>query len=439
MSRAVPSVTEADPLGAALRGAPMGAEALAEVFLARCAEREPLVGAWAWLDPDQLRAAANAAAAQPRRGPLHGLPVGVKDVIDTVDMPTAYGSPIYAGHRPAADAACVALLRRTGAVVMGKTETTEFAALAPARTVNPHHPAHTPGGSSSGSAAAVADGMVWAALGTQTGGSIIRPASFCGCVGYKPTFGTINTAGLKPFSASTDTIGVFTARVRDAAWLVSELVGWPGLRSRTAPARPPRLALCRTVQADLATPAAHAGLESAAALARKAGAQVTDCELPAGCDALWAAGMTILTAEAQQAFAFELETRPELLSTTLRELLGGEPVPRADYLAAQRVALECRQAVREMFGQYDAVLTFSSTGEAPLGLASTGSAVFNHPWSLLHLPCVNIPGLVGPTGLPIGVQLVGAWQADASLLAHAGWLEDVLRKDVGGGTTWQKR
>ncbi len=403
------------------------AEALVEHYLARIAAREPEIHAWAWLDPIEIRRTARENDAQAPRSYLQGLPIGIKDVIDTADMPTAYGSPIYAGHRPRTDAACVALLRHHGAILMGKTATTEFAAVEPATTVNPHDVSRTPGGSSSGSAAAVADGMVWAALGTQTAGSIIRPASFCGCVGYKPTFGTINRAGLKPLSESTDTLGVFTRHVTDAGWLVALLAGRSELQISDTLTRPPRFALCRTECAEQAQPEAHAALDRMAAIAQAAGAEVIEYDMPPSIGDLNAAAMTILTTEARQAFTPELLTRPELVSARLRQLLGAEAPDRRAYDLAQRTATRAREAIGHLFAPDSVILTFSSAGEAPPGLASTGSPVFNHPWSLLHLPCLNLPGMTGPNGLPVGVQLVGAFRDDARLLQAGAWLEARIR------------
>ncbi len=421
------TTADRDPLAIARRQpACRQAVSLAEQYIARMAEREPTVRAWAWFDPDAVRAAARERDLTPPRSYLHGLPIGIKDVIDTADMPTAYGSPIYRDHRPRSDAACVALLRRAGAVLMGKTATAEFAALAPASTVNPHDAARTPGGSSSGSAAAVADGMVWAALGTQTAGSIIRPAAFCGCVGYKPSFGTINRAGLKPLSETTDTLGVFTRRVVDAGWLVAKLAARPELCVTEGPSRPPRLALCRTPYADQAEPAAHAALELAARRAARAGAEIVDYRLPSACEGLNEAGRVILISEAQHALAPELSVAGDKVSALLRELLGDERVDRVAYDEAQASARRGREAIADAFTRCDALLSFSCTGEAPRGLASTGNPTFNHLWTLLRLPCINVPGISGPSGLPIGVQLIGARGDDARLLQIAAWLQTTL-------------
>jgi Asp-tRNA(Asn)/Glu-tRNA(Gln) amidotransferase A subunit family amidase len=405
-----------------------GAEAAVRTYLDRIATREAEIHAWAWLDPDLALAAARAGDAASESLPLRGRAIGIKDVLDTADMPTAYGSPIYEDHHPQWDAACVAALRAAGAIILGKTATTEFAALHPARTVNPFDPARTPGGSSSGSAAAVADGMVWAALGTQTAGSVIRPASFCGVVGYKPTFGTVNRSGLKPLSEFTDTIGVLARTVTDAASVIAAASGRPELRTPGTPSARPRIALCRTPYWEQAEAPAREALAVAADRFRAAGAVVVDCELPAACEGLADAGLRILVREARQALAHELRTSPHLVSTSLRQLFErDDPDDPAPYDAARRLAMECRALVDDaVFSACEAILTPSTPGEAPIGLTSTGSPVFNHLWSLIHVPCVSLPGLAGPSGMPVGVQLVGPRGRDAALLAVAKWAEQAL-------------
>src|SRR5215472_13709658 len=241
----------------------LGAEELTTTYLDRIAAREGVVGAWEFLDREQALAEARRRDAEPPRGPLHGVPIAVKDLIDTADMPTGYGSPIYRGHRPAADAACVALARAAGAVVLGKTVTTEFATFTPSKTANPRNPAHTPGGSSSGSAAAVADGMAPLAFGTQTAGSVIRPGAYCGCIAYKPSFGLINRTGVKPLADSLDTIGVFARSTEDAAFFAGALSERPALRQLAIPQLAPRFGLYRTPIWDQAEPATAAALDAA--------------------------------------------------------------------------------------------------------------------------------------------------------------------------------
>src|SRR5947207_4799694 len=254
----------------------LSAEALTRACLDRIAAREPGVGVWHYLDPEAALAAARQRDAEPPRGPLHGIPIAVKDLIDTADMPTGYGSLIYEGHRPAADAPCVALARAAGAIVLGKTVTTEFACFTAGKTANPHNPAHTPGGSSSGSAAAVADGMVPLAFGSQTAGSIIRPAAYCGCIGYKPSYGLINRTGVKPLADSLDTLGVLARTVEDAAFFAGVLSERPALRHLATPSEAPRFGLYRTPMWEQAEPATAVALDAARAALERAGAAVVE-------------------------------------------------------------------------------------------------------------------------------------------------------------------
>src|SRR6266446_4577339 len=304
---------------AAIAAGTITSEALVTACLERITAREERVGAWEYLDPEQARTQARARDRSPAQGPLHGVPLGIKDLIDTSDMPTCYGSPIYAGYRPAWDAASVALLRAAGAVILGKTVTTEFAMFTPGKTANPHNVAHTPGGSSSGSAAAVADMMVPLALGTQTAGSIISPASFCGVVGYKPTHGQFPVAGIKALSQTLDTLGGFARSVADFALLRAVLVGGPV--QLPALERTPRLGLCRTPQWPHATAATREALETAGRQLAAAGAKVRDLELPAEFEHLVAAQETIQTHEEARCCAYELTMHREQLSSKLLELL----------------------------------------------------------------------------------------------------------------------
>lgn len=406
------------------------AEALLRGYLDRIAEREPDVQAWAWLDPQQALAAAQAVDATSAPGLLRGMPIGIKDVIDTADMPTAYGSPIYEGHRPVADAAVVAAIRNAGGIVPGKNVTCEFAGGLPSRTRNPLNPAHTPGGSSAGSAAAVAAGMVPAALGTQTAGSIVRPASFCGVVGYKPSYGLINRAGMKPLSESVDTIGTFTATVDDAAWLVAAISERPELADISTPVRPPRLALCRTDKWSVADADGQRALELAAKLLARAGAEIVDTELPFACATAMEAGMNMIATDARRAFGHELRTTPDLLSQKMRDFVAmGEAGTSTRYDAAQQLLAGQRaQLDAEIFSRFDAILTLSAPGEAPRDLTITGNASFNFVWTLMHGPCINVPGLAGQSGMPVGIQLAGKRGSDAGLLRVAHWVEQRLRQ-----------
>ncbi|MCB4820992.1 amidase [Roseicella aerolata] len=410
-----------------LRDGSLTAAALTEALLDRIAAREPSIRAFAWLDPALARrraAALDAARAAGRpSGPLHGLALGVKDVLDTADQPSQYGSPIWAGHRPRADSACVALGRRAGAIVLGKTVTTEFATRHPGPTANPANPAHTPGGSSSGSAAGAAAGFFHAGFGTQTAGSIIRPAAFCGAVGFKPSFGTLHRAGMKVMSESLDTIGVITRTVGDAALVMAGLTGGNfGTPEAKAP-RAPKLGLCWGPTADQAGPETHAMIERVAAAAAKAGASVEAVTLPPAVIAGLAAHPVVMNGESAEALTWELDHAMALLSPVLRENMAKGRAHGAAGVAAGRAAFAAaRAAFAEVIAGYDAILTPSAPGEAPEGLGWTGDPAFNSLWTLLHVPCVTVPVGPGPKGLPLGVQIVGAFGEDAKALAWAEWL-----------------
>ena len=318
--------------------------------LARIAEREDAVRAWAFLDPDLALAQARArdAAAKPA-GPLHGVPVGIKDIFDTADMPTEMGSPIYAGHRPAADAAAVAILRSAGAVILGKTITAEFAGTHPGPTTNPHDRTRTPGGSSQGSAASVADGMVPVALGTQTGGSVLRPSSYCGIVGFKPTFGTFNRAGIKFAAESLDTIGLHARKLEDIV-LVRDVLTGREPKGIAPLERPPRIGVCRTFLWHLAESETVSAIEEAADAIRKAGAVVDEIELPAAFAALTDARRAINDYERARAMAHEWRTDRERLSPAMRKTVAnGFAVPHAEYRAALAATEECRLLLDGLF------------------------------------------------------------------------------------------
>ena len=409
----------------AIAAGTLTSEALVRDCLARIDARDPAIAAWTHLDPEQALAQARDRDRAPTSGPLHGVPVGIKDIIDTADMPTTYGSPIYAGHQTAWDATCVALLRQAGAVIMGKTVSTEFAMYEPGKTANPHNPAHTPGGSSSGSAAAVAAAMVPLALGSQTAGSIVRPASFCGVVGYKPTHGDFSLAGIKLLSQTLDTLGGFARCVQDLALLRAVLMGSPP--HLAAPAEPPRIGLCRTSQWPQATPATQEAVETAARRFADAGARVEEVTLPAGFDGLIEAQTTVQIFEGVRCCAYELTQRRDQLSASTQQLLGpGERLTYAEYKAALQLAETCRAALPAVFAAHDVLLVPSAAGEAPAGLGATGNPLFNRTWTLLHTPVINLPGLSGPQGLPIGVQAVGPLGGDDHLLAAAAWMHPHL-------------
>jgi Asp-tRNA(Asn)/Glu-tRNA(Gln) amidotransferase A subunit family amidase len=401
------------------------AQALVEACLDRIAAREPTVGAWAHLDADQALAEARARDQSTRSGPLQGVPIGVKDIMDTADMPTGYGSRIYRGFRPGADAACVALARAAGAVILGKTVTTEFAAMSPGKTRNPHHPAHTPGGSSSGSAAGVADFMMPLAFGTQTAGSIIRPASFCGVVGMKPSFGLIAVAGTKPLAPSLDTIGGFARTVGDMAWFLAALTGRPELVP-SAPMAKPRIGLYRPSPWEEARPDTIAALETARERLSRAGANLGERGAFAAFERLIPAQQAIMSHEAARNLAWERVNRAnELMPRTASMLADGLAITAAAYDEARRTAAAARAELGAFFGEFDAMLVPAAPGEAP-PIATTGDPIFNRPWTLLHLPCIALPSHRGANGLPVGIQLVGRAGDDARLFATALFAEAAL-------------
>ena len=351
----------------------------------------------------------------------------MKDIFDTADFPTEYGSPIYAGHQPKADAAMVMLVRRAGGIVLGKTVTTELAGLQPAGTRNPRDPAHTPGGSSSGSAAAVAAGMLPATVGSQTGGSVIRPAAFCGIAGYKPSFRLLPTVGMKAFSWSLDTVGVFGASVADTAFIAAAITGRDLRIDRTPP--PPSIALVRSPFWPEASAEMQAAVEQAARLAEAAGARVREAELPAVVEAAVQAHGIVQDYEAFRALAFEYDRHRDALGPILREQLGKAAAITPDaYDEARRNARRARQRLAEFMADFYVILTPSAPGAAPHGLGSTGRPTFNRLWTLLGPPCVNVPGLVDKAGLPLGVQMVGRFARDRVALSAAAFLEAALTR-----------
>jgi len=390
-------------------------ELTTEALLASCreriAQREPEVKAWTFLArefPDRAR------------GPLFGVPVGVKDIFDTHDMPTAYGSPIYDGHRPRTDAAAVALTRRAGGTIMGKTVTAEFATFVPRETRNPLDLSRTPGGSSSGSAAAVADFMVPLAFGTQTAGSLIRPASYCGIVGYKPTFNAIARAGLKPGADSLDTVGVYGRSVEDVAFFAAALTNRQDLETKLD--RAPRLGVCRTYEWDRVQPEMRKALDEAARALR-----ADEFELPGRFKGLRESHTAILWYEIARSLADEFTRFPNKLDPALRQrCTDGFALEPKDYVRAQQHGAECRAHFAQTLGDYDVLLAPASTGEAPKGLSSTGDVAMNVVWTLLHVPCVAVPAAKSPSGMPLGLQVIGRVGDDARTLACAAWIADKL-------------
>jgi Asp-tRNA(Asn)/Glu-tRNA(Gln) amidotransferase A subunit family amidase len=392
---------------------------LLEQCLKRIRAREDAVGAWQLLD--------GVHKAEPgASGPLAGLPVGIKDVIDTADMPTEYGSPAFAGHRPAADAVCVTKLRRAGARILGKTVTTEFASFHPGKTRNPHNRACTPGGSSSGSAAAVADGMVPVALGTQTAGSVIRPAAYCGVVGYKGTFGWSDMTGVHPLAPALDTLGLFARRVVDLAPVRGVLA--EGQARNQSVARRPQVGICRTPSWRLADPATHALTEEVAAKLRADGLQLREVILPPHWDDLVEVQKSVMLPEMAETFApIRAKHRGQISAAFLAQMEQGERISRERRQAAHAMAERCRADLDMLLPPGDVWLTPSAPGEAPPGTA-TGDPMFNRMWTLLGTPCITLPAGKGPRGLPLGVQLVAAPGSDDDLLDAALWLEEILAR-----------
>ena len=386
----------------------LSAETLLRSCLERIAEREPQVKAWTYIAKD--------AAAKNPRGPLFGVPVGVKDIFDTYDMPSEYGSPIYAGHRPRTDAAIAALTRRAGGTILGKTVTAEFATFVPRATRNPLDLSRTPGGSSSGSAAAVADFMVPLAFGTQTAGSLIRPASYCGIFACKPSYNVLPRGGLKPGADSLDTVGVYGRSVEDVAFFAAALTNRPELETRLD--RAPRIGLCRTYEWDLVQPEMRKALEDAG---RKLGAK--ELELPARFKGLRESHSAILWYEVARSLVDEYTRFPDQLDPGLRDrCAAGFELDPQKYVRAQQHAAECRAAFAEVLGDYDVLLVPAATGEAPVGLASTGDVALNVVWTLLHAPSVAVPAAKSASGMPLGVQVIGRINDDARTLACAHWI-----------------
>jgi Asp-tRNA(Asn)/Glu-tRNA(Gln) amidotransferase A subunit family amidase len=407
------------------------AEELVRDCLERIDAREPEVQAWTHVARDAALARAKALDQGAHQGMLHGLPIGVKDLIATADMPTSYGSPIYAHHQPANDASCVALARAAGAVVLGKTVTTEFATFQPNQTRNPHNLAHTPGGSSSGSAAAVADGMVPLALGTQTAGSLTRPAAYCGVVAFKPSFGGINRAGAKPLSDTLDTVGTLARNVPDAALFAAALSGrssWLVRPMAEHLSRPLRVGICHTYEWAQALPETQVAMQQATArLSAAHGVVVQDVLLPVNYQQLVQAQTYIQLADQAQCLSFERLQHFASLSPRLQGILqAGVDVTIEQYDQAQALVALCRAQLADVFQDVDVLLAPSAPGAAPLGLDNTGDPVFCRIWTVLQTPTVNIPAGLAPNGMPVGLQVVGRVGADGLTLAAAHALHHCL-------------
>ncbi len=419
---------------------------IVQACLTKVDELDSRVHAWAYLDPEYTREQARRAdqarqAGQPL-GPLHGVPVGVKDIFDTHDMPTEDGTVLHAGRTPAQDATVVAKLRAAGAIVFGKTATTELAVFTPAKTTNPHDPQRTPGGSSSGSAAGVAAHMVPLALGTQTAGSVIRPASYCGICGFKPSRGLISRHRVLQQSRTLDQVGVFARTVADVALLADVLIGFDEHDPDTRPRAPPRLfataaeappltphlGFCKTPLWDLVAPDARAAFEE---LGEFLGEGVNPLELPSAFGHAIDSHRTVMEADIALSFGREFDRGGDQLSPLLGEMIQrGRSTLAVDYNRALEHRALLNALLDDVFRDYDALLTPATTGEAPLGLASTGSPALCSIWTLCGVPTVTLPLLYGEHGMPIGVQLVGPRHDDARLLRTAHWLVKLVEESA---------
>jgi len=416
----------------------LSSEELVKSCLARVAAHEETVRAWTFLDPElaleQAREADRRRRSGRATGPLNGIPVGLKDIFDTKDMPTEVGSPLYAGRRPARDSAVAEHLREAGAIILGKTVTTEFAFLRPGKTRNPNDPTRTPGGSSSGSAAAVAAFMVPLAIGSQTNGSVIRPASFCNVVGFKPGFGLISRHRALQLSRTLDHVGVFARCVEDAALLAEALAGYdrkdPDTQlaahcaleaiAASEPPMPPRFAFVRSPVWDEAEDDTKAAFEE---LVAHLGDHASEVMLPDTFREAHDYARRIMSSEMAVSLQREFERGGDQLSEQMRSFLEeGRQVAATDYIIARDRATRLRESIGDVFHEYDAILTPAAPGEPPVGFETTGNPVFCTIWTLLGLPATSLPILQGANGMPIGAQLVGAWQDDARLLRTARWL-----------------
>jgi Asp-tRNA(Asn)/Glu-tRNA(Gln) amidotransferase A subunit family amidase len=428
LDRPAPALLSALDLARRIEAGELTPEGVVEQCASAIAAREDEVGAFTYLDIEAARKFARADAARLRALPLRGLPVGLKDIYDTADMPTEYGSAAYKGHRPGSDAASVTMLRRAGGVMLGKTVTTEFAHQQTGKTRNPHNLEHTPGGSSSGSAAAVAAGMVPIATGSQTAGSVIRPGAYCGVAAFKPSYKLLPTIGVKCYAWSLDTIGLYGAGVADVAFATAAMSG-RDLRVDRATPSAPRVALVRThIWADASADMQNAVEQTARALG-VAGANVKDVALPPLLEDAWRAHKVIILHEAARSYAFEYDHKRDLLGPKTVAMLDEAATVGVDaYDDARRTSKRARLALADLMGDYDVILTPSAPGAAPHGIGATGVATFNLLWTLMGTPCVNVPGLSDASGMPLGMQIVGRFGRDRAALEAAFFTERALAK-----------
>jgi Asp-tRNA(Asn)/Glu-tRNA(Gln) amidotransferase A subunit family amidase len=399
--------------------------AVAESCLEYIAAREPQVLAWHYLNPELVLTQARALDKRGNIGPLQGVPVGMKDIIDTADMPTEYGTPIHKGHRPRIDAACVSLTRRAGGLIMGKTVTTEFANFFPGKTRNPFDPQRTPGGSSSGSGAAVGAEMVPLAIGTQTTASTIRPAAFCGCFGYRPTWGDLRCTGVMEAAGSLDTLGLIARSVEDIALYRDVLLGVTPTALATDIGAAPRIGFCRTHIWDQCEPDTQQQIEACATKLARAGAKVSDLTLPAELSRIEDAHRWISSFEFARNRAWEIDHHWEMISERLRNnrIRDGLDCSYETYRDARDFLEQQRRVLDDIMADYDVLLTPSVAGEAPIGLQATGNASFCAIWTSMHVPAMTLPLFKGPNGLPVGVQLTGKRNNDRKVFEAARWVQ----------------
>ena len=415
---------------AQLAAGKINSEALVRNCLARIQAREAQVGAWAFLDPDYAMAQARARDAERRKSALHGVPIGIKDIIDTRDMPTAHGSPIYKNDRPQHDSECVARVRAAGMVILGKTVTTEFASPYPAGTRNPHNIARTPGVSSSGSAAAVADFHTPCANGTQTGGSVIGPAASCGVYGYKASLDGLDRGGIRHCKPSIDTLGFFGRSIDDLILLRAVSVDGPVPRDRRS--GPPRIGLCRTQHWDNAEPCMQAAIERTAQLLAKAGAKIADVTLPSAIIDAELEFNVLNSWEGARVLQREIHEHLDTFNPWNREKAKfARTLTETRYLRAKERIAAGRAALAFLFEDFDVLLTPSRAGEAPVGIEGVRPSPFNAQWTQMHTPCVTLPLFEGPHEMPLGIQIVGAKDADDATLASAAWIDRALRNALG--------